>query len=74
MLITTEEDLRSVILGSKAAEVVALDHETTGLDPRRDRIRLLSPTTGEGAWLVDNFSVDVRDLLEVLGYNSLVVH
>ncbi len=73
MLITAEEALRSVIPEIKAAEVTALDHETTGLDPRRYRIRL-SPTTGQGAWLVGNFSVDVRDLLEVLGYKSLVVH
>ena len=74
MLITAEEALRSVIPEIKAAEVTALDHETIGLDPRRYRIRLLSPTTGQGAWLVGNFSVDVRDLLEVLGYKNLVVH
>src|SRR5262249_33469301 len=36
---------------------VALDLETTGLDPRRDRVRLLSLHTDAGAFLVDAFAV-----------------
>jgi DNA polymerase III epsilon subunit-like protein len=45
MVVTNEKVLRTLIPEVKAAEVVAFDLETTGLDPRRDRIRLLSLAT-----------------------------
>ncbi len=74
VLVTNEEGLRTVITKIEAAEVVALDLETTGLDPRRDRIRLLSLATERGAWLVDNFAIDIQRLFEVLKKKTLLVH
>src|SRR5215217_9026167 len=73
-LITTEEGLKAIVPKIQEAEVVALDSETTGLDPRRDRIRLLSLATDSGSWIIDNFSVDVEPLLEILKDKTLIVH
>jgi DNA polymerase I-like protein with 3'-5' exonuclease and polymerase domains len=73
-LITTEEDLQAIVPKIQEAEVVAFDLETTGLDPRRDRIRLLSLAADSGTWIVDTFSVDARLLLEILKDKTLLVH
>jgi DNA polymerase I-like protein with 3'-5' exonuclease and polymerase domains len=73
-LVTTEEDLQTIVPKIQGAEVVAFDLETTGLDPRRDRIRLLSLATDSGSWVVDNFCVDVGPLLEILKEKTTVVH
>jgi DNA polymerase-1 len=56
-----------------------LDLETTGLDPRTDRIRLLSlnldtPDGGRITYLVDCFMVDPAPLLAVLPGRELVGH
>lgn len=53
---------------------VALDLETTGLDSRRDRVRLLTLATEEGTWLVDCFEVDPRPIFPVLAGKELVAH
>jgi DNA polymerase I-like protein with 3'-5' exonuclease and polymerase domains len=73
-LITTEEGLKTIVPKIKQTEVVALDLETTGLDPRRDRIRLLSLATQSETWIVDTFSVDIERLLDILMDETLVVH
>src|SRR5215208_4896920 len=73
-LITTEEGLQAIVPKIQQTEVVALDLETTGLDPRRNRIRLLTLATDSGSWIVDNFSVDVEPLLEILKDKTLAVH
>jgi DNA polymerase I-like protein with 3'-5' exonuclease and polymerase domains len=59
--------------------LVAVDCETTGLDPRRDRVRLLSllcATVGGGtvAHLVDCFAVDPSPLWAALTDKELVLH
>jgi DNA polymerase-1 len=64
------------------ASRVALDTETSGLNPRRDRIRLLSllplngtaPKTAGVVWLVDCFQVDPRPLFPFLANKELVGH
>jgi DNA polymerase-1 len=53
---------------------VALDLETTGLDPREDRVRIVSLTTARGTWLVDCFEVDPRPLFPVLADKTLIAH
>jgi DNA polymerase I len=72
--VISEEDLRAAIPEIEAAEAIALDLETTGLDPRRDHVRLLSLATERGAWLVDNLVLDLRRLFEVLKAKTLIVH
>jgi DNA polymerase-1 len=59
---------------------VGLDLETTGLDPRKDRVRLLSLAAdtiepGETfTYIIDCFAVDPRPLFEALAEVELVIH
>jgi hypothetical protein len=59
--------------------LVGLDLETTGLDPRTDRVRLLSLATdtidgGAFVYLVDCFAIDPGPLWEALTEQALVGH
>jgi len=55
------------------AGVVALDLETTGLNPHRDRIRLVQISDGEKIFVIDLFRRDGRPLFEALARDDLVV-
>jgi ribonuclease D len=46
----------------------------TGLDPRKDRVRLLSLATEKGTWIIDCFEVDPRALFPVLSEKELIIH
>jgi DNA polymerase III epsilon subunit-like protein len=46
-LVTTQDQLAEVIADLKDVSLVALDLETTGLNPRKDSIRLLSLATND---------------------------
>lgn len=54
--------------------VVALDLETTGLNPRRDRIRLLSVSDGRQHLVMDCFEHPIQPLLPMLRERALVIH
>jgi ribonuclease D len=54
--------------------MVGIDLETTGLNPRTDRVRLISLSTAEGSWLIDCFKVDPHPLFEILGQKQLLMH
>ncbi|MDP9474951.1 MAG: DNA polymerase [Actinomycetota bacterium] len=73
-LVATEEEMQALIPEILRADLIALDLESTGLDPRKDRIRLLSIATERGTWLVDNSSINIRGLFEALEDKTLVVH
>jgi DNA polymerase-1 len=73
------DELLQVRPALEETQVIGLDLETTGLDPRRDRARLLSLSTdtidgGCFAYLVDCFAVDPSPLWEVLADKELVIH
>jgi DNA polymerase I-like protein with 3'-5' exonuclease and polymerase domains len=55
------------------ADVVALDLETTGLDPRSADIRLVQVSDGKRVFVVDLFYRDGRPLFEALARDDLVV-
>src|SRR5262249_55493559 len=79
LLVRDDAGLQTVLAALDDAGVVALDTETSGLDPRRDRLRLLSlalPTVDGGtfAYLVDCFAVDPAPLLERLAEHPLIIH
>jgi DNA polymerase I-like protein with 3'-5' exonuclease and polymerase domains len=57
----------------EAAEVVALDLETTGLDPRTSDIRLAQVSDGEKIFVIDLFHRDARPLFEALAREDLTV-
>src|ERR671916_100903 len=63
-VLVAPEDIPALVEKIKTAEAVGLDLETTGLDPRRDRIRLMSLSTSQGVWLVDRFQSVPTPILE----------
>jgi DNA polymerase-1 len=73
-LVTTQAQLSGVVADLGHADVVALDLETTGLNPRKDSIRLLSLATKDVAYIVDCQSVDPAELLPTLTQSTLVAH
>jgi DNA polymerase-1 len=79
MLVATGADLSLLIAALEETTLVGLDVETTGLDPRRDRVRLLSVCcdTNDGgrfSYLVDCFAVDPAPLWKALSGKALVLH
>jgi len=79
VLVTEQAALAMVATAVDEATVVALDLETTGLDPRKDRVRLLSVAAdtidGEPfAYLIDCFHIDPRRLFGLLADRPLVGH
>lgn len=73
-LVRTEADLQALSEELQSAERVALDLETTGLDPREDQVRIISLTTAHGSWLVDCSRVDPRPLFPILANKELIAH
>jgi DNA polymerase-1 len=79
VLVTHAADLPRVATAIAASALVGLDIETTGLDPRCDRVRLLSlccDTTDGGAatYVVDCFAVDPAPLWAALASVTVVGH
>ena len=64
-------DVAGLLRGSKA---IALDLETTGLNPRRDRIRLLSVSDGRRSLVLDCFAHPIQPLLPILREQLIVAH
>ena len=73
-LVTTPEQLAEVVADLKDVGLVALDLETTGLDPRKDSIRLLSLATQAATYIVDCQSVDPAELFPILAEATVVAH
>jgi DNA polymerase I-like protein with 3'-5' exonuclease and polymerase domains len=78
-VVVDAEGLEAVRQALADAEAVGLDCETTGLDPRRDRVRLLQlsvPTIDGGhfTYVVDCFRVDPAPLWEGLAATTVVAH
>ncbi len=73
-LVRGSADLRTVLQALDETDVVGLDTETTGLDIRSDRVRLLQLATDRGVYLVDCFTVDPRPLFDLLAEKVVVAH
>jgi DNA polymerase I-like protein with 3'-5' exonuclease and polymerase domains len=73
-LITAQEQLSGVVADLGHADVVALDLETSGLNPRKDSIRLLSLAAKDVAYIVYCQSVDPAELLPILTAATVVAH
>ena len=74
VLVNDSAKLPGIITAVGESASVGLDIETTGLDPRRDRIRLLSLHTECGTWLIDCFQVDPNPLFELLAEKTIIGH
>jgi DNA polymerase I-like protein with 3'-5' exonuclease and polymerase domains len=61
----------------RSSSRIGFDIETTGLQPRRDRVRLLSLATNRGTFVIDLFHVDPSSIwsslrqVEIVGHNLL---
>ena len=73
-LLADSAEMPALVEEIEAAEVVALDLETTGLDSRRHETRLLSLATERRTWVVDVFATDPAPVLEALRKKTLVIH
>jgi DNA polymerase-1 len=73
-LVTSQNQLAGVVADLKDVALVALDLETTGLDPRKDFIRLLSLATKAATYIVDCQSVDPAGLFPSLTERTVVAH
>src|SRR5262249_42007718 len=79
LLIRDHSQLPIVIRAIAETHLVGVDTETTGLDPRGDRVRLLSAAVdtvdgGTFTYLVDCFAVDPSPLFGALAEAQLVFH
>jgi DNA polymerase I-like protein with 3'-5' exonuclease and polymerase domains len=74
-MIDDPNQLQTVLQALDESEVVALDIETTGLNPRQDRARLLSLAMPDrGTYVIDVFAVDPRPAFELLAEKKLIGH
>jgi DNA polymerase I len=77
-LVTTAADLSTVAAAIEESVVVGFDTETTGLNLRTDRIRLLTldcdTDGGRFTYLIDVFAIDPSPLWEVLASKPIVIH
>jgi DNA polymerase I-like protein with 3'-5' exonuclease and polymerase domains len=74
VLVREAGQLQAVAQALDESVLVGLDTETTGLNPRSDRVRLLSLATDRGTYLVDASAVDPRPLWDLLAQKTLVAH
>jgi DNA polymerase-1 len=79
VLVRDEANLFSVQAALDNTDLVGLDVETTGLDPRTDRVRLLTLNCdtidgGRFSYLIDCFAVDPSPLWEALAEKDLAIH
>jgi 3'-5' exonuclease len=73
-LVTTQAHLSGVVADLGHADVLSLDLQTSGLNPRKDSIRLLSLATKDVAYIVDCQSVDPAELFSALTEATVVAH
>jgi 3'-5' exonuclease/DNA polymerase family A len=73
-LVTAQDQMAGVVADLKDVALVALDLETSGLDPRKNSIRLLSLATKDATYIVDCQSVDPAELFPILTEATVVAH
>ena len=79
LVIQSASDLSAAVAAVSESRLVGLDCETTGLNPRTDRIRLLAlncdtNSGGRFTYLVDAFEVDLTPLWQPLADVEIIAH
>jgi len=67
----TLEDALAMV---KASNPIALDLETTSLDPREGRIRLVQVSNGDRAYVIDCNTKDVTQIVQALASKTVIAH
>ncbi|MHB1424764.1 MAG: DNA polymerase [Gemmataceae bacterium] len=73
-LIADAAELMKAEKAIRRSQRIAVDLETTGLDSRKDRVRLLQLATERGVFIVDAFAVDPAPLWPALAGKEVVFH
>jgi DNA polymerase I len=79
-LISSRDGLSDVISAIEDdGGMIGLDCETTGLNPTRDRVRLLQLATVKGTYLIDLFALpdpatDLAELFEAISRSGIIGH
>jgi ribonuclease D len=73
---STNPSLNDALRMVEASELVALDLETTGLDPHEAALRLVQVSNGNETYVIDAWSdhVRVEELFEVLARKTVIAH
>jgi DNA polymerase-1 len=74
VVVTCPEQLPTLLESLSAVGSVALDIETTGPDPRKHRLRLLTLATTARTWVIDAAAVSIQSLLPILADKHLIAH
>lgn len=79
VLVNESTELTRLAAAIEKSPVIGIDLETTGLDPRRDRIRLLTVSIDDGFGsqiqsIVDCFAVSPTPLFPALAAKTLLAH
>jgi len=73
-MLTTACDVEDMLTSVRAAPIVGLDTETTGLDALTDRLRLIQIATPDAVYMLDAFALDPRLIAPLLqGEGPLLV-
>src|SRR5829696_7918394 len=73
-LVISRDQLAEVMAGLNDVTLVALDLETTGLNPRNDSIRLLSLAINDATYIVDCQQVNPAGIFPILVDRTLIAH
>jgi DNA polymerase-1 len=73
-LVVDSGEMDQVLDSLESCSAVGIDIETTGLNPRQDRIRLLSLSVGDRVYVIDSFAVNPSSLFPALTTKELVGH
>lgn len=73
-LLSSWEMFHAAVEQIRCTEVLALDTETTGLDPRTNTIRLCTISDGVNTWVLDTQILTLIPLFPILQQKTLILH
>ena len=72
--VSSEKALKPAVRSIEAAKSLGIDLETTGLNPRTSRARILSIATEDACWVLDLFALPPDAIMQALAGKRLVGH
>jgi DNA polymerase I len=73
--VTSADELPGVLDWLATADIVGVDLETTGLDPKGSKISLMQLSDGETTYVLDAYTLDLSEVVDaLLPPKTLIVH
>jgi hypothetical protein len=73
--VTSADELPGVLAWLATADIVGVDLETTGLDPKESKISLMQLSDGETTYVLDAYTLDLSEVVDaLLPPKTLIVH